>query len=130
MTVVGWECRRRQLSKGMESTFVDVDKLAGLEDEYRWVVIHSSALLDSVCSRPIRFGTEAVAVGQTVQSVVLGPFLLLGLIVEDVQSSLLVLLGHPSEHDDFVVTRKTLVATIHRTMTILMEVGERSCKMN
>ena len=112
----------------MESTFVDVDELTGLENEYRWVVIHSSALLDSVCSRPIRFGTEAVAVGQTVQSVVLGPFLLLGLIVEDVQSSLLVLLRHSSEHDDFVVSRKALVATIHRTMAILMEVGKGGCR--
>ena len=128
MTVVGWEGRRRQLSESMESTFVDVDKLAGLEDEYRWVVIHSSALLDSVCSWPIGFGTEAIAMGQTVQTVVLGSFLLLGLIVEYVQSSLLVLLRHSSEHDDFVVSRKALVATIHRTMTILMEVGERSCK--
>ena len=128
MTVVGWEGRRRHLSESMESTFVDVDKLAGLEDEYRWIVVHSSALLDSVCSWPIGFGTEAIAMGQTVQTVVLGSFLLLGLIVEDVQSSLLVLLRHSSEHDDFVVSRKALVATIHRTMAILMEVGERSCK--
>lgn len=128
MTVVGWEGRRRQLSESMESTFVDVDKLAGLEDEYRWVVIHSSALLDSVCSWPIGFGTEAIAMGQTVQTVVLGSFLLLGLIVEYVQSSLLVLLRHSSEHDDFIVSRKALVATIHRTMAILMEVGERGCR--
>ena len=128
MTVVGWECRRRQLSKGMESTFVDVNKLAGLEDEYRWAVVHSSALLDSVCSRPIWLSTKAITMGQTVQAVVLGPFLLLGLIVEYVQSSLLVLLRHSSEHDDFVVSRKALVATIHRTMAILMEVGERGCR--
>ena len=128
MTVIVWEGRRRQLSESMESTFVDVDKLAGLEDEYRWVVIHSSALLDSVCSWPIWLGTEAIAMGQTVQTVVLGSFLLLGLIVEDVQSSLLVLLGHSSEHDDFVVSRKALVATIHRTMAILMEVGKGGCR--
>lgn len=128
MTVVGWEGRRRQLSKGMESTFVDVNKLTGLEDEYRWAIVHSSALFDSVCSWPIWLSTEAITMGQTVQTVVLGSFLLLGLIVEDVQSSLLVFLGHSSEHDDFVVTRKTLVATVHRTMAILMEVGERGCK--
>lgn len=128
MTVIVWESRRRQLSESMESTFVDVDKLTGLEDEYRWVVIHSSALLDSVCSWPIRLSTEAITMGQTVQTVVLGSFLLLGLIVEDVQSSLLVLLGHSSEHDDFVVPRKALVATIDRAMTILMEVGKRGCR--
>ena len=128
MTVVEWEGRRRHLSKGMESTFVDVDKLTGLEDEYRWVVVHFSALLDSVCSWPIGFGTEAIAMGQTVQTVVLGSFLLLGLIVEYVQSSLLVLLRHSSEHDDFVVSRKALVATIHRTMAILMEVGKGGCR--
>ena len=128
MTVVEWEGRRRHLSKGMESTFVDVNKLAGLEDEYRWVVVHSSALLDSVCSWPIGLGTEAITMGQTVQTVVLGSFLLLGLIVEDVQSSLLVLLRHSSEHDDFVVSRKALVATIHRTMAILMEVGKGCCR--
>ena len=123
VTVIEWEGRWRQLPKRMESAFVDVDKLARLEDKHRWVVIHSSALLNGIYRRPIWLGTKAVAMGQTVQTVVFGP-LLLHLIVENVQSSLFVLLGHSTKHDNFVVPREAGVTTIDCAMTILMEMGE------
>jgi len=124
VTVVRGEVRRRQFPKGMETSFVDVDELARFEDKDRRVVIHSAAFFDGIYRRPIRFIAQAVAVWQTVQTIVFGPFLLVLLVVENVQSSLLVLFGHPAEHDNFIVSRETCVTTVDRAVAVLMEVGK------
>ena len=124
VTVVRWEGRRRQFPKGVETPFVDVDELTRLEDEHRWVVIHSAAFFDGIYRWPIRFIAQAVAMWQTVQTIVFGLLLLILLVIENVQSSLFVLFGHSTEHDNFIVPREAGVTTVDRAVAVLMEVGE------